>query len=46
MAIISVGVLVPTTEETINSIHPVHASDGLRARREGTSLGGEVAHFE
>lgn len=38
MAIISVGVLIPTTEEPINSIHPVHASEGLRARREETSL--------
>ncbi len=43
MAIISVGVLIPTTEEPINSIHPVHASEGLRARREGISLG-EQSH--
>lgn len=38
MAIISVGGLIPTTEEPINSIHPVHASEGLRARREGMNL--------
>lgn len=46
MAIISVGVLIPTTEEPINSIHPVHASEGLRARREEISLGEQFAHFE
>lgn len=43
MAIISVGGLIPTTEEPINSIHPVHVSEGLRARREGINLA-ELSH--
>lgn len=45
MAIISVSVLIPTTEEPINSIHPVHASEGL-SEAGGNKSWGAVAHFE